>query len=596
MAKNIIKDKYLNIKNNYKKRQKTRRLGLSFKILFPTLLTITLLGTILCIVSYNEQKAVLISDGAKTARMLTTVGSNMVNGDHLSYIREKKDTEKVIYKQLTNQLNIINESKTLKYIYTVYFKDNVIYYGVDADDNPETKCMPGDEYEYDKEANIEYKTIMKGQIYSDDEIYNDDGELLLSSLAPIYDSHKNIVGALGCDYNAQPIMDELNSILKKLILITTIGVLISTILITFTISKVIYNIKLINNKMDDLISNEGDLTQQLSIHSGDELELIANKTNGLLNYIREIMIHINTNADMLGKSVTEAYDDIQSANDHVKKTDETIQNLYSSITDVAAASDSIANTSSKIIDSITDIGEQLNDGVSYAMSIKQHAEQASISAGNKRESAKSDADRLSQSLTEKLNRSKAVQQIGTLANDIITITDQTNLLALNASIEAARAGDSGKGFAVVAEEIGKLASTTEETAVQIQKVSTSVIHAVNELALEAEKMLEFVNKIAINGFNELVENSKIYYNDSQQLSGMLQLFSDETKTLISQLKNVQTDIQSVNKNVNIEVVDVENVSKLSNDLSNRIKEINKQMNITKQVGKELNTEVNKFKV
>ena len=131
---------------------------------------------------------------------------------------------------------------------------------------------------------------------------------------------------------------------------------------------------------------------------------------------------------------------------------------------------------------------------------------------------------------------------------------------------------------------------------QIQKVSSSVIHAVNELTLEAEKMLEFVNKISINGFDELVENSNIYYKDSQQLSGMLQLFSDETKTLISQLKNVQTDIQSVNKNVNIEVVDVENVSILSNDLSNRIKEINKQMNITKQVGEELNYEVNKFKV
>ena len=230
------------------------------------------------------------------------------------------------------------------------------------------------------------------------------------------------------------------------------------------------------------------------------------------------------------------------------------------------------------------------------MSIKQHAEQASVNASNKRESAKADADKLSQSLTEKLNRSKAVQQIGTLANDIITITDQTNLLALNASIEAARAGDSGKGFAIVAEEIGKLATTTEETAVQIQKVSSSVIHAVNELTLEAEKMLEFVNKISINGFDELVENSNIYYKDSQQLSGMLQLFSDETKTLISQLKNVQTDIQSVNKNVNIEVVDVENVSMLSNDLSNRIKEINKQMNITKQVGEELNYEVNKFKV
>ena len=222
MTKDFFKNKVYNKKHKWKKSQKTRRIGLSFKILFPTLLTITLLGTILCIVSYNEQKAVLISDGAETSRMLASVGSNMLNGDMLPYIKEEKDTNKVVYKQIVNQLNIINSNKTLKYIYTVYFKDEVIYYGVDADDNPETKCMPGEEYEYDKEANIEYKTLMKGQIYSDDIIYNNDGELLISSLAPIYDSHKNIIGALGCDYDAQPIIDELNSILKKLIIITII--------------------------------------------------------------------------------------------------------------------------------------------------------------------------------------------------------------------------------------------------------------------------------------------------------------------------------------------------------------------------------------
>ena len=162
MTKDFFKNKVYNKKHKWEKRQKTRRIGLSFKILFPTLLTITLLGTILWIVSYKEQKAVLISDGAETSRMLASVGSNMLNGDMLPYIKEEKDTNKVVYKQIVNQLNIINSNKTLKYIYTVYFKDEVIYYGVDADDNPETICMPGEEYEYDKSANIEYKTLMKG--------------------------------------------------------------------------------------------------------------------------------------------------------------------------------------------------------------------------------------------------------------------------------------------------------------------------------------------------------------------------------------------------------------------------------------------------
>lgn len=579
-----------------KTKRKTRKLTISQKLIIPTFLTISLLGFTLCFLSYNDQRKSLIKDAAETAQVLTSIGSHMINGDYLSYIRDEDDIDKVVYKQIVNQLKIINSDNSLKYIYTVYFKDDVIYYGIDADDNIDTKCMPGEEYEYDKKANLEYKAMVKGDIYTDGQIYDLDGEKLISSLAPIYDSHDNLVGALGCDYNAQPMLDKLNSILAKLIIITIIGIILSTSILVLLISSVIKNILKINNKMAELVSNEGDLTQQVDIRSGDELELIATHTNNLLKYIRDIMIHVTKNADILNKSVKNSYNDIQTASSHIEENDATIKNLYNSITDIAAACESVTNTSSKIIDSITNIGQQLNDGVSHAISIKQHAEQTSITAGRRRESAKSDAERLSKSLTEKLNRSQEVKQIGSLADNIINITDQTNLLALNASIEAARAGEAGKGFAVVAEEIGKLATTTEQTAVEIQKVSSSVIHAVNELAEESEKMLEFVNSISIDGFNQLVENSNIYLTDSEQLSNMLQVFSSETSSLINQLNDVQSDIESVSHNVNVEASDIENVSMISNELASRIQEINAQMNITRQVGEELGVEVNKFKV
>ena len=84
-------------------------------------------------------------------------------------------------------------------------------------------------------------------------------------------------------------------------------------------------------------------------------------------------------------------------------------------------------------------------------------------------------------VNEKIERSKAVEEISELTTEIINITDQTNLLALNASIEAARAGEAGRGFAVVADEIGKLASNSAVAAGEIRRVSAEVISAVNEL-------------------------------------------------------------------------------------------------------------------
>lgn len=67
-------------------------------------------------------------------------------------------------------------------------------------------------------------------------------------------------------------------------------------------------------------------------------------------------------------------------------------------------------------------------------------------------------------LQSSLEKSKDVEKINVLTNDILEISSQTNLLALNASIEAARAGEVGKGFAVVADEIRKLADSSRETA------------------------------------------------------------------------------------------------------------------------------------
>lgn len=572
-------------------KHKTRKLSIRTRVLLP----IGLLIAIICIgmgfLLYSHAKEGMIAMGVEEAQIASKVTADLIEGELLKDIVPGCE-ESESYQTVLAQLRQLQETCGIAFLYTLYTDGKNVYYGVDTDDT-ELQQKVGDLFEDGYE---ELKNVFQGEEYVQDYIDITENGDLITAYQPITNHAGEVVGILGSDYDASSVIKRLAVIRNITITISISCYMIVCLILLAIIQGIMRSLYKVNDKMFELANNEGDLTQKVNVTTGDEMELIAANMNKLLEYIRSIMLNISKNSEILNGSSNHIAGALSEAEVNITDVSATMEQMSAAMEETSASLGQINNSVGEIFDAIESIAIRAENGRDSTEKIKKKASDIYKNAVTEQKTARIQAQEMAASVNEKIEKSKAVEEISELTANILNISEETNLLALNASIEAARAGEAGKGFAVVATEIGNLANTSADVATQIQEVSRQVIGAVDELAKEAEKMLTFMEETAIQGYSKLLDTSDHYRSDVEDTNRIMKDFAVASSKLKENIDFIKTAAEAVNIAVEESAEGIVNVTQSTVQLTTSVSEIGAVAKSNKDIAMVLNEEVNKFKL
>lgn len=385
---------------------------------------------------------------------------------------------------------------------------------------------------------------------------------------------------------------ELASNQAKLFLIVLyvlLTILISIIIIIFFIlARKVKELGIITKRLDELATNDGDLTSRVDIFSNDEIGEIANSFNTFVEKVRAIVLEIARISEQVAASseeltattlqlslaeeeIARAIDEIaKGASDQAKDTEKGSLNIHilgQIIEEDLKHVNNLDNSSNEVVNHIKEGYKALED-----------LKESSIK--------NSKISKLISDVT--IETKESAEKISVASGMIKRIADQTNLLALNAAIEAARAGEAGKGFSVVADEIRTLAEDSTSFTDEIRNIIGELIKKTNHAVIsieEAEKIVESQSENVkhteekFKGIANSIEEMKKAIETLNKGGNEMNIKKDEIIAIMENLSAISEEnaagTQEVAASVEEQTASTEEIASASEKLSKQAESIQK---------------------
>lgn len=350
-------------------------------------------------------------------------------------------------------------------------------------------------------------------------------------------------------------MEERAESVPGIVAVASLILALTMLLIMIGIKLWVINpVKGATKQVDELVegirNNEGDITRRIRVRSRDEIGRLSMAINDLVSQMQEIIEALQNGCRRMQETQTGISACVEKVNESAANTTQNLTRLSGGMERVSGAVQEVKEDTLLLGQTVEGMKQVAEEGSSYAAGIKGKAgEMKEVALASKKE-ATSMLSEINAAVNSSIESSQQIHKITKLTVDILGIAGTTNLLALNASIEAARAGEAGKGFAVVAEEIRNLADSSRESANHIKEISDRVVESVQELSDNATRLLNFVNTKVLADYDTLEDTGKNYHEAADHVDEMMADVKEQIGRIQESLQHVNTANDSIEKTVN----------------------------------------------